>query len=101
MKRIKFLEGRRTLGDDSGAWNEIFRNCGVEEVTLPSTLQEMSPEIFKDCETLRTVWVMKGCRVDVRRFVDKKVKVLKRCAVQTLTFAIQRPLGPCVHLRGR
>ena len=70
-------------------------------MTLPSTLQEMSPEIFKDCDALRTVWVMKGCRVDVRRFVDKKVKVLKRCAVQTITLTIQQSLGSGVRSRGR
>ena len=70
-------------------------------MTLPSTLQEMSPEIFMGCDALRTVWVMKGCRVDVRKFVDKKVKVLKRCAVQTITLAIQQPLGPGVHSQGR
>ena len=75
LKRIEFLEGRRTLGEDSGVWNEIFRNCGVEEVTLPGTLQEMSPDIFKGCGALGIVRVGKDCPVDVESMVDSNVEV--------------------------
>ena len=55
MNRVEFMEGRETFGEDAGVWNEIFRSCGVEEVMLPNTLQEMSPEIFKGCGALRIV----------------------------------------------
>ena len=46
LKKIEFLEGRETFGEDVGVWNRLFRDCKVEEVALPSTLKEMSPEIF-------------------------------------------------------
>lgn len=69
LKRVEFLEGRVALGTaDTGAnvWNAIFRECGVEEVLLPSTLQEIGSNIFVNCNSLRTVRVAKGCKVQVK-----------------------------------
>ena len=78
VRRVEFLEGRETLGageEGSGIWNALFRNCGVEEVALPSTLREVSPDIFNGCSALKVVWVAKGCSLDVRQFVNDGVEV--------------------------
>lgn len=72
------MEGRETFGEDAGVWNEIFWSGGVEEVTLPSTLQEISPEIFKDCDTLKTVHVGKDSPIDVESMVDSNVEVRRK-----------------------
>lgn len=80
VKRIKFLEGREVLGrdeEDAGVWNKVFRDGKVEEIALPSTLREMSSEIFRDCGSLKIVRVARGCPIDVGKFVDRKVEVLE------------------------
>ena len=72
------MEGREALGkdeEDIGIWNETFRVCGVEEIILPGTLREMSPDIFKNCNSLKTVRVAKGCSLDIRKFVGENVEV--------------------------
>ena len=80
LKRIEFMEGREVLGkdeEDTSVWNGIFRECRVEEIILPGTLREMSPDIFRNCEDLKTVRVTKGCKVEVNNFVNRSVKVKK------------------------
>lgn len=80
LKKIEFREGRKVLGKswkETDAWNTIFRKCGIKEVVLPSTLREMSPDIFKNCADLKTVRVAEGCRADVEDFVSSSVKVKK------------------------
>lgn len=75
VRRIEFLEGREIFGNDADSWNELFRDCGVEEVVLPSTLRKMSPEIFKGCDSLKIVWVADGCPIDIRKSVTSNVEV--------------------------
>ena len=78
LNRVEFMEGREALGTaDTGVWNTIFQDCGIEEVVLPSTLREISPRVFVDCDALRTVLVARGCRARVRKLVGKGVKVQK------------------------
>ena len=74
------MEGREVLGqnkEDAGIWNKMLRYCGVKEVVLPSTLREMSPDVFRDCESLKTVWVAEGCRIEVKDLVSRSVRVKK------------------------
>ena len=81
IKRVEFREGRETLGmgeEGSDVWNALFRDCGVEEVVLPSTLREISPDIFKGCKSLKIVRVAKGCAVNVRKLVGFFVKVRQK-----------------------
>ena len=76
LKRVEFLEGRVALGTvDAGVWNAIFRECGVEEILLPSTLYEIGPNLFVNCDSLRTIRVAKGCKVQVKQLVGEDVKV--------------------------
>ena len=80
VKRIKFMEGKEVLGkdeEDAGVWNKVFRDGKVEEIVLPSTLREMSPEIFRDCGSLKIVRVARDCPIDVGKFVSGKVEVLE------------------------
>ena len=72
MKKIEFMEGRRSLGN-AGVWNKIFQESRVEEIVLPSTLREIASGIFNDCKDLKTVWVAEGCPLDVRKFVGDTV----------------------------
>ena len=79
MKRIEFLEGRTALeATDAGVWNTIFKECNVEEVVLPSTLREISPKVFGDCDSLRTVRVARDCSVDVEGLVGSRVEVKRK-----------------------
>lgn len=78
LKRVEFPEGIESLGRDdksSDSWGELFKGSGVKEVVLPSTLREMSPNIFKDCGSLKTVWVAKGCKLNIRLLVGFFVRV--------------------------
>lgn len=79
LKRVEFLEGRTTFGTvDDGVWNAIFKECNVEEVTLPSTLLEISPKVFEGCDSLMTVRVARDCPVDVEGLVGSRVKVKRK-----------------------
>ena len=75
LNRVEFMEGREALGTvDAGVWNAIFQDCGVEEVTLPNTLRDVSPDLFAGCYSLRVVRVKEG-GPDVRGLVDSSVEV--------------------------
>ena len=78
LKRVEFAEGLEALGgceNDSDQCGWLFKGSGVQEVVLPSTLRQMSPDIFKGCDSLRVVRVARGCPLDVRKFVGSRVKV--------------------------
>ena len=45
---------------------------------FPSTLREMTPEVFNDCKDLKTVWVAEGCPLDVGKFVGDTVDVRRK-----------------------
>ena len=57
---------------------KCFKESGVEEITLPSTLKEMGENVFKDCNNLKTIWVGEGCALDVRKYVGKDVEVRRK-----------------------
>ena len=76
LRKVEFAEGTESLGkedENSDDWWRLFSFCGVEEVVLPSTLREISPNIFKNSGSLRTVWVTKDCPVCVESLVDSSV----------------------------
>ena len=78
VRKVRFLEGREALGmgeEGSGIWNALFKDCGVEEVVLPSTLREVSPDIFRGCKSLKLVRVAKSCPLDIKKYVRKDVVV--------------------------
>lgn len=78
VKRMEFLEGRKILGKDSDAWNRLFRDSRVEEVVLPGTLKDMSPNLFRGSSSLKIVWVGNGCRINVSRLVNPQVRVWRK-----------------------
>ena len=81
LKRVEFAEGLEALGgceDDSDQCGWLFKGSGVQEVVLPSTLREMSPDMFNGCDSLRVVRVARGCALDVRKFVGSRVKVRRK-----------------------
>ena len=55
-----------------------FCNSGIEEVTLPSTLEEVGEDAFKDCKRLKVVWLEEGCGVYVKRYVGSSVEVRQK-----------------------
>lgn len=78
---VEFLEGWEVLGQGeggAGVWGRLLRDGGVEEVVLPGTLREVGPNIFKGCRSLRVVRVARGCRVKVRKLVDRFVRVRQK-----------------------
>lgn len=43
----------------------VFERTSIEEITLPSTLKEISSRTFKGCSNLRTIYVKRGCQADL------------------------------------
>ena len=71
LKRVVLNEGLEKIGDQckgpycSGA----FGGIGVKEITLPSTLKQIDMHTFKDCDSLRTIYVRNGCRADLSQLI--------------------------------
>lgn len=55
-----------------------FSGSGIEEITLPSTLRGMSENALAGCDSLKTVWVEKGCKIKAKKYVGKNVEVRKK-----------------------
>ena len=56
----------------------VFQNSGIEEITLPATLKSLYAYTFSDCRNLKTVWVERGCALDVRKYVGSNVDVRQK-----------------------
>ena len=56
---------------------QCFSGSGIEEITLSSALEEIDETAFKDCDSLKTVCVEKGCKVDVKSIIADSVNVLR------------------------
>ena len=72
-KRTESLEGRDALGEGLDFSNTIFRNWRAEEVALPTTLREISLDVFGNCDSLRAVLVAGGRPADVWKLVPEVV----------------------------
>ena len=81
LKRVVLNEGLETLDDCFDSYFDVyygvFQYCGLEEVTLPSTLREIGAETFCGCDSLRTICVRSGCRADLSRV--SKPELAKVC----------------------
>ena len=44
-------------------------------MALLSAQWEISPNVFRDCDSLRVVRVAEGCPLDIRKFVGESVEV--------------------------
>lgn len=66
LRTVRLNEGVQVLED---GWLGVFQNSGIEEVYIPSTLKYVGSNTFLNCFNLRRVYVMRGCRVDVRRYI--------------------------------
>lgn len=69
LKNIEFPCGVEYIG------RACFSNSGIYGITLPSTLREVDENAFEDCY-VGAVWVEDGCKVNVRKYAGKSVKVL-------------------------
>ena len=71
MIRVVLNEGLEKIGDQckglhcSGA----FGGIGVKEITLPSTLKQIDQHTFKNCKSLKTIYVWNGCKADISRLL--------------------------------
>lgn len=52
-----------------------FKNSGIEEIVLPSTLRKIDYRALIDCDCLQTVYVECGCRAGVLTNVNDSVNV--------------------------
>lgn len=41
-------------------------------------MREIEETAFNDCGSLKTVWVEKGCKIKVKEYVPKSVKVKRK-----------------------
>ena len=71
MMRAVLNEGLEKIGDQckglhcSGAFGSI----GVKEITLPSTLKQIDMHTFKDCDSLRTIYVRNDCKANLSQLI--------------------------------
>lgn len=71
MVRVVLNEGLEKIGDQckglhcSGAFGSI----GVKEITLPSTLKQIDMHTFKDCDSLRTIYVRNDCKANLSQLI--------------------------------
>ena len=72
LKSIEIPSGVRYIG------KKCFKNSGIEETTLPSTLEEVGDDVFEDCASLSTVWVEEDCTLDVGQYVSRSVEVRRK-----------------------
>ena len=56
---------------------ECFWDSGIEEITLPGTLKEIGQHALTYCRSLRTVHVKEGCALDIKKYVDENVEVIR------------------------
>ena len=54
-----------------------FQGSNLEGLVVPKSLRILQQNAFQDCVNLKTVWVKRGCAVDVRQLVGSQVEV--RC----------------------
>ena len=54
---------------------ECFSSSGIEEITFPGTLKGIDTDAFKNCVSLKTVWVEEGCQLKVEEYVERSVQV--------------------------
>ena len=72
LKRIEIPKAVEYIGA------KCFNDSGIEKITLPSTLREIGENVFNTCPNLKTIWVEKGCTLDIKAFVDENVKVRRK-----------------------
>ena len=82
LKRVVLNEGLETLDDCFDSYFDahygVFQYCGLEEVTLPSTLREIGAETFCGCDSLRTIYVKSGCQADLSWFdLPSSVRIIR------------------------
>ena len=62
-------EGLEALKDGYNAvrryYYGIFQYCDFEEITLPSTLNEIGAKTLSRCDDLRAIYVKSGCQADL------------------------------------
>lgn len=66
LENIEFLEGRVSLGRnerDTGAWNRLFWESRIGKVVLPSTMREVSLDVFRNCANLKVLTMAKDYKV--------------------------------------
>ena len=56
-----------------GGW--CFYDSGAEEITLPSTLNEIDIDAFENCKNLSTVWVEEDWPIRIKGYVREGVEV--------------------------
>ena len=83
LKRVVLNEGLTTLRKDDVECEfdgkycyGVFWYSGLEEITIPSTLERIGYCTFEGCENLKTVWVADGCVPDIKRCVRDPAVVL-------------------------
>ena len=72
LKNAGLPEGLERIERYAFAW------CGLEEVTLPSTLREVQERAFASRDVRRTVWVERGCAADVSGLAGECVQVRQK-----------------------
>lgn len=63
LRRVTLNEGFLTLGSNHAYDEGVFKECGIEGITLPKTLELVGSLTFSDCDNLRVIHVEDNCNV--------------------------------------
>lgn len=104
LKRVVLNEGLTAIGEDGMQfcsedndpyyikdrsyrpfYGSAYKKVGLEEITLPSTLEKLGDNTFCGCLRLKVVWVRDGCRVNIKRCVNDSVAVLPMTMLGSLS----------------
>ena len=58
-------EGLRTLGSNCAYDEGVFKECRIEEITLPRTLGLVGNLTFSSCYSLKVIYVEDGCEANL------------------------------------
>ena len=57
-------DGLKTLGSNRDTYSSVFQGCGIEDITLPKTLELVGNVAFSNCDSLKAVYVEENCKAD-------------------------------------
>ena len=73
LRRVVLNEGLEVLKDHCGsdpcACLGVFQDSGIEEIALPSTLWQIGYYVVFHCDSLRTIYMKRGCKADLSRLL--------------------------------
>ena len=69
LRKLSFESGSRL----ENVGKRCFAGAGLREITLPSALKELRPCTFRDCDSLKYIYVEDGCKANLETLDSFKI----------------------------